>query len=246
MERKKEKVLVIINPKAGIGNKAKFYRILKKELTPYFKFVEIIITKKKGDGFKYALKGKKEFDLIVACGGDGTINEIGSALINSNIPLGIIPLGSGNGFARGLKIPRGSVKKAIEVLYKGMDIYIDVGKIANHYFFNIAGIGLDAQIAKDFNYHNVRGIAPYVFYAIKNFLFNPPVECTLIVSNEKKPCEVLILAFANFKEYGGKAIIAPSAKPNDGLIDVCILRKPSFFLSLYYLPKLFIGKIDEL
>ncbi len=246
-ERKKEKVLVIINPKAGIGSKVKFSRIIKKKLQPFFEIVEIEITKQKGDGFQYALRGKNEFDLIIACGGDGTVNEIGSALIGSGVPLGIIPVGSGNGLARGLKIPRGSLGKAIQVLYQGEDAYIDCGRIANNYFFNVAGIGLDAQIAKDFNtYHKIRGIAPYVVYAVKNFLTNPPVKCTLVLDKERKECEVLILAFANFKEYGGKAIIAPFAEPNDGLIDVCIIKKPSFFTSLYYLPKLFKGKIDSL
>jgi len=245
-EKRKEKILVIINPKAGVQNKAKFYNIVKKELSPYFEFIKILITRKKGDGFEYALKEKKSFDLIVACGGDGTVNEIGSALINSNTTLGIIPLGSGNGLARGLKIPRGSVKKAVQVLYKGMDIYIDAGKIANHYFFNVAGIGLDARIAKDFNYHNVRGIAPYVFYAIKNFLIYPPIECIISRNREETLKNILILAFANFKEYGGKAIIAPCAKPDDGLIDVCILKKPNIFTALYHLPNLFIGRINKL
>ena len=245
-EKRKEKILVIINPKAGVQNKAKFYDILRKELNSYFESVEILITRKRGDGFEYALKGKKIFDLIVACGGDGTVNEVGSALINSNITLGIIPLGSGNGLARGLKIPRSSVKKAIQVLYKGVDIYIDAGKIANHYFFNVAGIGLDAQIAKDFNYHDVRGIAPYVFYAIKNFLTNPPIECTVTGNKKEILKDILILAFANFKEYGGKAIIAPCAKPDDGLIDVCILKKPNIFTALYHLPNLFIGRINKL
>ncbi|MCP2519498.1 diacylglycerol kinase family lipid kinase [Candidatus Aminicenantes bacterium AC-335-B20] len=246
MKKKEEKVLVVINPKAGVGNKLKFHKILKKELHSYFKIVEIVMTRKKGDGFEYANKGKEDFDLIVACGGDGTINEIGSALINSGTTLGIIPLGSGNGLARGLKIPIGSVKKAAQVLFKGVDINIDAGRIANHYFFNVAGIGLDAQIARDFNYHDVRGIAPYIFYAVKNFLTNPPIECTII--NDKKEIlkDILILAFANFKEYGGKAIIAPSAKPDDGLLDICILKKPNFFVALYHLPNLFLGRINKL
>ncbi|MFQ6082820.1 MAG: diacylglycerol/lipid kinase family protein [Candidatus Aminicenantia bacterium] len=244
---KEKKILIIVNPKAGIRNNLKFARALRKKLTPFFELIEIEMTTQKGDGYRLACQGKKEFDLIVACGGDGTVNEVGSALIGENTTLGIIPTGSGNGLARGLKIPRHSLDKAVQVLFQGRDVNIDVGKINEHYFFNVAGVGLDAQIAKDFNSkYNIRGISPYIFYAIKNYLIHPPVKCTLVMGKNQLDCEVLILAFANFREYGGRAIIAPYAQPDDGQLDVCVLRKPSFLVALYHLSLLFNGGIDKL
>ncbi len=241
------KVLVIANPIAGISKKHTYKRIIESELGKYFKEVYIEFSNSKGDNHSIAKKGKDYFDIIVAFGGDGTINEVGSAILGSNATLGIIPGGSGNGFARGLKIPL-DVRKALEVIKNGEEVFIDVGKINNIYFFNVAGFGFDAKIAREFNSYSpqTRGIAKYVYCGLKEYSFFKPFKVEAYWGDMKYENEVIIVALANFKEYGGRAIIAPFASPADGNLEICFLRKIPFLEALTKLGVLFSGQIHTL
>lgn len=243
----KRKVLVIANPIAGIIRKHNYKKIIENELGKHFKEVYIEFSNSKGDNHSLAKKGKDYFEIIVAFGGDGTINEVGSAIVGSNVTLGIIPGGSGNGLARGLKIPI-NVRKALEVIKFGKEVLIDVGKIDNIYFFNVAGFGFDAKIARDFNIYSpkTRGIAKYVYCGLKEYSYFRPFKVTVQWEKDIYTDEVIIVALANFKEYGGRAVIAPFASPKDGNLDICFLRKIPFLEALTKLGILFSGKIHTL
>ncbi len=243
----KRKVLVIGNPIAGITKKHRYKKSIEDELGRYFKEVSVVFSNSKGENHSFAKNGKDYFDIIVAFGGDGTINEIASAILGSDVTLGIIPGGSGNGLARGLKIPL-DVKKALEVIKHGSEVFIDVGKLDDTYFFNVAGFGFDAQIAKEFN-HSIpsgRGIAKYVYCGLKEYTYFKPFKVTANLNGQTFEDEVIIVAIANFKEYGGRAVIAPFASPKDGKLEICFLKKIPFLEALTKLNVLFSGQIHTL
>ncbi|MEW6455533.1 MAG: diacylglycerol kinase family protein [Acidobacteriota bacterium] len=242
-----KRVLIIGNPRAGISKKEKYYKLIKNYLSEHFDHVEIIFSKEKGENHLIAKQEKDNYDLIVAWGGDGTINEVGTALINTEKPLGIIPGGSGNGLARGLNIPL-NLKQALNIIANERDIKIDVGKINDKYFLNVAGVGFDAKISYDFNSQmKKRGILGYIYCGLINYSNFKPFELEINQNGNKMVfSSIIITAFANFREYGGKAIIAPFASPYDGMLDICIVTKMPFLKALSKLNYLFSGKIHKL
>jgi diacylglycerol kinase family enzyme len=155
----KKKILYIINPISGTGNKSKIEQLIKDENSGKTNFT-IKYTEAPLHGMKIANKEKNNFDAIVAVGGDGTINEIAQSLIHSNCALGIVPLGSGNGLARHLKIPL-NTGKAIKNIVNFNTSLIDTGKINNKYFVNVAGVGFDAFVAHKFAEAKGRGFKTY-------------------------------------------------------------------------------------
>ncbi len=224
----KQNILFIINPVSGTSNKKDLPKLIKK-LIKHDKFLTSIqYTQYAGHGKEIASIELKQQDVIVAVGGDGTINEIGSALVGTNCALGIIPLGSGNGLARSLNIPL-NTKTAIKHLNKAVKNKIDVCYLNDTPFFCTAGIGFDANVAHRFNNLPSRGLATYiksVFQEIKNHL-----ELKILISFEGKQLEKIIssITFANAQQYGNNFYIAPLADIQDGITDICIISKLSFF-----------------
>lgn len=245
------KVRFIINPIAGKSNKADdTKKLAEKFFTPQRYYLDIKITRKQGDAFVFSKEGAEaEYDVVIACGGDGTIHEVASALVGTNTALGILPLGSGNGLARALHLPFNS-EEAIGIVMKGRRREIDVGVICDRYFFSTAGLGFDALLSKLYNKRSMaskrRGILPYIPLTLKEFIRYIPETVTIRYGDSELSMASFILTFANTEQFGGGAIIAPRAKPDDGLLDVCIIQKPGFFGAVMYSLKLFSGKIDTM
>jgi YegS/Rv2252/BmrU family lipid kinase len=187
----------------------------------------------------------KRIDMVVAVGGDGTINEVGRGLVNSDIIMGVVPAGSGNGFARNFNIPL-NIRKSIELLKNPGLKKIDVGKINNHYFFNVAGIGLDAEISAHFERFGFRGPLPYFMVGFREFFRYHPESIVLNLKNEKLSFNPIVLSIANAPQYGNGAIIAPHAKPDDGVLDFCVMSPISILKALFNVQRLFNGTIDQL
>ncbi|MFQ5583150.1 MAG: diacylglycerol/lipid kinase family protein, partial [Calditrichia bacterium] len=204
-------------------------------------------TNHRGHAIELAKKAVAEgIDMVVAVGGDGTINEIGRGLSGSDTALGVVPAGSGNGFARNFDIPL-RPDDAVKALTNPRFRRIDVGKINGHHFFNVAGIGLDAEISAHFDKFGIRGPLPYFYVGIREFLRYEPETIEIYLNEEKKiECKPLILSFANAPQYGNGAIIAPNAKPDDGLLDVCILYPLSSGKALVNIKRLFDGTVDKI
>jgi len=188
----------------------------------------------------------KGFDIIVSVGGDGTVNEVANALEGTDIPLGIIPRGSGNGLARALGIPL-NIKRACQTLLENNFSRIDVGVINGKKFFNMTGIGLDAQIGWHFNknYGKRRGFLPYVMSGFKVFFKFDREEVVVKLNGKTIKITPLLITITNSSQYGSGAIISPKADPSDGLLDVCLIRNMRFFTGLYHTPKLFTGTIEK-
>lgn len=204
--KKKERILVILNPSSGIYSKDVATSVIFKKLREHFSTVSIINSNSPSHGFEITKNTIDLFDIFTAFGGDGTINSIASALVNTDKTLGILTGGSGNGLVRNLNIPL-SWRRDLDVLIYGKDTYIDVGKINDKYFFNVAGIGLDGLISKKIELESKsRGIAPYIYYALKGYFEMPTFHVSINADGKEFKEEIMIAAFANFKQYGGKEI----------------------------------------
>lgn len=221
---KKQKILFIINPVAGTRKKrdipSTIYDHTDKE-----KFdIKLIFTEYPGHGHFIAKEGiKKEYDVIVAAGGDGTVNEIGKALVNSQTALAIIPIGSGNGLARHLQIPL-KITDAIKAINTGSTKTIDYGIINDKIFFCTAGVGFDAKIGHKFAKTAERGFYGYFRATLEEYMTYKPKKYKITIDGEKISVRAFLVTAANASQYGNNAYISPDALIDDGLLDICVLK----------------------
>jgi diacylglycerol kinase (ATP) len=179
--------------------------------------------------------------LVIAWGGDGTLNEVGQAVAFSDAALGLIPGGSGNGFARELRIPFDPVE-ALRRALSSADRRIDVGELGGRMFFNVAGIGLDAKVAADVSRLAIRrGLRTYMAAGARELLSYLPVDYTLESDAGSIHASALTVAIANSPQYGYFARIAPLAKMDDGQLDLVVVEARSLAGNLVRLPSLFTG-----
>jgi diacylglycerol kinase (ATP) len=227
MNRSAERILIIFNPASGFISKDITTSLIIRKLRRHFASVSLVHTNSPVHTDEIIREGLNDFDLFTAFGGDGTVNSVATSLIHTDKTLGILPGGSGNGLARSLNIPI-SWRRALDTLIHGQDFFIDAGKINDIYFFNVAGIGLDGLISKKFNLESkTRGILPYFYFAFKGIFEMPSFGVRVTTAESEFEDEIMILALANFREYGGKVIIAPNASPYDHLLDLCISTETS-------------------
>lgn len=212
----------ILNPNAGTNSLQKRERIVKSlNGIPNSKVWQTERVKHASELTEIAIS--EGATKVIAIGGDGTINEVASALLNSNIPLGIIPMGSGNGLARHLQIPL-QFDKALYKALNGTIISIDAGKWNERPFFCTAGIGFDAQVAAHFANRGKRGFLNYLY-------------STLVSLNQYQAIAIkdkgLVFSFtvANANQFGNNAYISPESDLQDGLLET-ILIKPGGILAL--------------
>jgi len=245
MNRGPEKILLILNPSSGFISKDIAVSLILKKLRRHFASVSLVNTNSPLHACEITRQGLKHFDIFVAFGGDGTVNSVAASLINTNKTLGILPGGSGNGLARNLNIPL-SWLRALDTLISGQDVFIDAGKINSNCFFNVAGMGLDGLISKKFNLESkTRGILPYVYFALKGYLEMPQFKVRITTETSEFEEDIMLLALANFRQYGAKAIIAPHASPYDRLLDLCILKRSKLIQSSLNIQRLFTGNIHK-
>ncbi len=179
------------------------------------------------DGVSHARQIAKEavnkFDLIVAVGGDGTVNEVASAIVGSETTFGIIPFGSGNGLSRFLNIPM-NTEEAIKSLTTGHVETIDSAKLNGRSFFNMAGMGFDAHISEVFSHTKKRGFVTYIKSSIQEVAKYKPQHYHLEIDGKTYERDAFMLSFANSSQYGNNAHISPNASVQDGLLDVCVIK----------------------
>jgi YegS/Rv2252/BmrU family lipid kinase len=164
-------------------------------------------------------------EVVVAVGGDGSVNEVARGITGSDVAMGIIPAGSGNGLAHHLKIPI-SRKNAIDVINQGKVIRIDTGQVDDRLFVSIAGIGFDGLVAKRFEKSKLRGFMGYLRVVAEEYPSYKPRKYVLEYDGEQVETRALFIAFANSDQFGFNTSIAPGARIDDGLLDVVIVEKP--------------------
>lgn len=243
-----EQIRFIINPIAGTHRKiAKIKAAISEVLTNTPLVYDMVLTEKARDASRLAAEAvANHYSLVVAVGGDGTVNEVATSLVNTSCCLGIIPTGSGNGLARELDLPRDPAA-ALRALLGGDTLEIDVGVMARRYFFITSGVGFDARISKVFNARGSgrRGLMSYISVTTREIFHYVPDSVTVRANGREFSFRPLILTFSNTRQYGNGAIIAPGAKLNDGLLDVCMIPPLHPFRCLLHLPKLFSGKVNK-
>ena len=244
-KQEKNGFLFIINPKAGNGSASKCQHLIRKMCSKRKLRYTIKETKAPGEASDIARKGLEcGFEAIVAVGGDGTVNEVGRELVSQNIPLGIIPAGSGNGLARHMKIPMNK-RRAIKRIFKGRTKLIDTGTIDGHRFLNMAGIGFDAHVSKAFAQSKGRGFYNYARIILKMCSNIKRLKLKITCEDYSAENEVIMLSLANSSQFGNNAKIAPKADIADGKVDVCILKPLGIFSALFFLIKVMTSTVRK-
>lgn len=243
------KVLVLINPRSGISNPAAaLLPAIEQIWLDHCPDISYQFSHSAEDGrakARRAVDGGTEVILVV--GGDGMVNSIGCELIGRSAALGVIPTGSGNGFARHFNIPLDPVRAA-HALAGGRIRTIDVGVTNGRPFFVTCGMAWDAALVRTFEKMPVRGILPYVFSAACEYLtYEPqPFEYTLDNGKAQRCDDPIVFTAANLTQYGGGAQIAPQACEDDGLLELTVMHRKDMPSLLINIPRLFDGSIDRL
>ena len=229
------KTRFILNPRSGTGQQAN----QAVQLRARVRGAEVRLTERPRHATELARQAVADgCELVVAVGGDGTINEIGSALTGTNVTLGLVPCGSGNGLARELGV-WGSITRALDILETGDDRIIDCGLADGHPFFTVAGVGFEAVLADRFNRLKRRGFIRYLIHganALRHYRSEP---MTIVQDADRDARNVFTLAVGNAAQYGNNAYIAPRARPDDGLLTLTAVpplgpwRAPSLFWRLF-------------
>jgi len=230
----RKRILFVVNPISGGKKKTAFNKQVLEVLDlekfdPTFK-----ITDHPNHAYELGKLAIIEgYDAVVAVGGDGTINELGSAILGTGMPLGIIPEGSGNGLALYLGIPLNE-SAAIRRINRFESVEVDTGEVNGRNFFNIAGLGFDASVSDHFATENIRGPMGYLRSVVNVLAKYKPSDYQLIIDGKTYTREAFMISVANSPQYGNNAYIAPQASITDGILDVCIVHK----FPLYLLPKM--------
>jgi YegS/Rv2252/BmrU family lipid kinase len=244
MEEKK-KIIFIVNPISGTHDKKAVVDMLGDVLDSDRDDWEVAYTERAGHAVEIAADAAaRGVDIVVAVGGDGTVNEIGRSLVGTDTALAIIPLGSGNGLARHLRIPM-DVRRALEVINEGHVEVIDYGRLNDICFFCTCGVGFDAFVSMKFAEAGKRGLVTYLEKTLQESLTYKPETYELETEDGTYKYKAFLIACGNASQYGNNAYITPQAALNDGLLDVTVLE-PFTALdvpSLAY--QLFNRKIDQ-
>ena len=220
----KKKAVFVINLISGTSDKAAIPGLIDQYLDKTKFEYEIAITQYAGHASEIATKAKDDgVDVVVAVGGDGTVNEVARAIVHSNTALGIIPCGSGNGLARHLLLPL-NVRKAIDVINRGEVRQLDYGIINDYPFFCTCGMGFDAFVSMKFAEAGKRGPITYVENVLREGLKYKPETYTIEDDNGTLQYKAFLISCANASQYGNNAYIAPQASMSDGLMDVIIME----------------------
>lgn len=220
----KKKILFIVNPISGGLNKT-FIPSLIDQWLDHSKFdAEIVFSEYHGHALKLAENAiNSNFDVVAAVGGDGTINEVASAVESSGKIMAIIPSGSGNGLARSLKIPLNNAK-AIARINLLNTIKIDAGIFNGKKFFNMAGMGFDAHISALFAGDKKRGFRGYIKATLKEITNYKSEYYSIQVDGKLIVKQAFMVSIANSSQYGNDAHVSPEASVKDGMLDVCIIK----------------------
>jgi YegS/Rv2252/BmrU family lipid kinase len=217
-------ILFIINPISGGRGKLRIPDFIdqyldKEKFNANFVFSEYV-----GHAGELADEAAiKNFDVIVAAGGDGTINEVATKVLKHDKILGILPLGSGNGLARFLKIPK-NLKHALSLINNFKTERVDTAEFNQKCFFNLAGMGFDAHLSAVFSKDKKRGLSGYVKLGFKEVFNYKPQTYQLNIDGTAYTRKAFAISIANSSQYGNDVYIAPNASVKDGLLDVCIIK----------------------
>ena len=220
----KKKIAFIMNPISGTTSKDRIPHLIETTLDQDLYEYNILMTERAGHASELAVSARDEgIDIVVAVGGDGTVNEVARSIVHSDTALGIIPCGSGNGLARHLMLPM-NLKKAIQIINRCEIHNLDYGVINGYPFFCTCGMGFDAFVSMKFAEAGKRGPITYVENVLREGLKYKPETYEIEDENGKMRYKAFLISCANASQYGNNAYIAPQASMSDGLMDVIIME----------------------
>ena len=218
-------IAFIVNPISGTKAKNRVTKLIRELLDPQLFSPTVVVTEYAGHATQlaqqFALEG---YYAVIAVGGDGTVNEVANGLVGTNTALGIVPNGSGNGFARHLDIST-RMNRAIEMLNSSEVINVDYGMVNDKKFFSTCGVGFDALVAVQFNEGKSRGLKTYVQNTLQSLFNYKPETYHILGEGIDVTTEAFLITFANAGQWGYDAYIAPKASVQDGLMDIAIVNK---------------------
>lgn len=218
------KVRFIVNPISGTGDKRHIVEMISRTLPDDRFLKDVAYTCYRGHAAEIAGKTAGEgWDVAVAVGGDGTVNEVARSLVHTGTALGIVPCGSGNGLARHLSIPMNPAG-ALKVIADCNVETLDYGIINDTPFFCTCGVGFDAFVSSKFAEGGKRGLLSYIENTLKEGLQYKPDTYDIEIDGDKQHYKAFLIACANASQYGNNVYIAPKASMSDGLLDVTIME----------------------
>lgn len=220
----KRKIVFVYNPTSGTIRLIPVIPIIERFVNRDLYDFSIVSTQYRGHATELARQyAAQNYDAVIAVGGDGTVNEVGCGLIETNTALGIIPCGSGNGLARHLGISMDPFK-AVKWLDKSIFSEIDYGMIEDHPFFCTCGVGFDAKVTDTFSKAGTRGVLTYMESILKEIATYKDKTYKLSFDNSSETFDCFIVTCANAEQWGNNAFIAPTASLRDGLMDVVVIH----------------------
>lgn len=238
-------IAFIVNPISGTKAKNRVTKLIRDLLDPQLFSPTVVVTEYAGHATQlaqqFALEG---YYAVIAVGGDGTVNEVANGLVGTNTALGIVPNGSGNGFARHLDIST-RMNRAIEMLNSSEVISVDYGMVNDKRFFSTCGVGFDALVAVQFNEGKSRGLKTYVQNTLQSLFNYKPETYHIFGEDIDVTTEAFLITFANAGQWGYDAYIAPKASVQDGLMDIAIVNKFPLSAAPKLALNLFTHNIDE-
>ena len=240
-----DKIVFIINPVSGIMDKANIIALIESAYIDSDMDFDVRFTSKAGHAVEICREEiETGANTIVAVGGDGTVNEIAGVLKDTEVVMGIIPSGSGNGLARHLHIPL-NVRKAIKVIKKQNVKKIDTASINDNLFVSIAGVGFDGLVARLFAKSKWRGFLSYLKIVTEQFPKYKPKKYTIQFDDHFETDKALFITFNNSDQFGYNTAIAPHASISDGYLDICIAKKPPIAAIPFMANLLYWRRIDK-
>ena len=239
-----QRIAFIINPISGSRNKGpERRRLVEACIAEAGVQADVFETERRGHATELAQQAVESgVQRIVCVGGDGTINEIGRVLVGTQCEFGLVPMGSGNGLARHLGIPL-EFKKALDMAIRGLAIRVDTGEADGRPFFNVMGIGFDAEIGKRFNATKARGFISYLKEGWNAYRGYRPRKLGIESSSGTRSLEAYVLAVANSSQYGNNAYIAPDASMTDGKLNLVAIAQPGLVSIFVLMWRMFRKKI---
>lgn len=238
-----DNILFIINPVAGHGKAKKIIPLIQRSMERHKRNYDIISTTKPKEAIDIAKNNVNNYEIIVAVGGDGTINEVAKGIIAAGKgTLGIVPGGTGNDMVKSLGIPM-DPEESLETISKGFRRDIDIGKINDTSFFNIASVGFDAEVIVNHDKFKgkIKGKLVYILSVIYTLFNYKDKMLEIDIDGEKLEEDIMLLAVGNGKYYGGGMKILPYAKVDDGYLHICIISGIGKIRTLSLFPTIFKG-----
>ena len=207
-------MLFIVNPISGKGRKKRLIASLIKA------GYKVACTEYAGHAEQLAREAAEQ--VVVAVGGDGTVNEVARGLIGTGKTLGIFPCGSGDGLARHLGISH-QYNKALKIITNGKTSALDAGTINDRYFFSVCGVGFDAIVSERFAKCGKRGLSTYIKEGLKTWRIYAPEKYTIDIDGQHIETEAIIITIGNSNQWGNGAKITPLADSSDGILDITMV-----------------------